>query len=211
MAETTGQYKSNLTPEEVDQALHNIAQLDDGIAQARQYAEQAQGYAESIDPEQFAPKSHAAEAATYGLGDADAYGHVKLSDTPSNYGQYGGVAATPKCVQDAVQKTMTAQRLTPTWENGFTDSGTTRVWRIGSIIVCQFNVEIPTISSGDWIGILKIPDVNPGTNVNGRIPTVVGGDARDYLVTSAGELRAYLTASDSGNTLNLPLVFVSTI
>lgn len=59
MAETLSQYKSNLTPEEVDQALHNIAQLDDGIAQAKQYAEQAQGYAESIDPGNFYTKEEA--------------------------------------------------------------------------------------------------------------------------------------------------------
>lgn len=59
MAETTGQYKSNLTPEEVDQALHNIAQLDDGIAQAKQYAEQAQRYAESINPGNFYTKKEA--------------------------------------------------------------------------------------------------------------------------------------------------------
>lgn len=110
-----------------------------------------------------------------------------------------------------LKEEITPQRLTPTWENGFTDSGATRIWRIGSIIVCQFNVKIPTISRGDWIGILKIPDVNPGTNVNGRISTVAGGEARDYLVTTGGELRAYLTASDSGHTLLLPLVFVSIV
>lgn len=53
MPDTLNQYKSNLTPEEVDQALHNIAQLGAGIDQAKRYAEQAQGYAESIDPDSF--------------------------------------------------------------------------------------------------------------------------------------------------------------
>lgn len=113
MAETLNQYKSNLNPEEVDQALHNIAQLDDGIAQAKQYAEQAQGYAESINPgnfytkaqadSAFAPKSHASTLATYGTGSSAVYGHVKLSDTPGTSGVSDGTAATPKCVQDAVQ------------------------------------------------------------------------------------------------------------
>lgn len=103
MAETLSQYKSNLTPEEVDQALHNIAQLDDGIAQAKQYAEQAQGYAESIDPEGFAPKSHNSATGAYGIGNDTVYGHVKLSDTAGSSGASAGVAATPKCVQDALE------------------------------------------------------------------------------------------------------------
>lgn len=112
MAETLSQYKSSLTPEEVDQALHNIAQLDDGIAQAKQYAEQAQGYAESIDPgniynkEQadgkFAPTNHTSSGTQYGAATDSLYGHVKLSDTAGSSGASAGVAATPKCVQDTV-------------------------------------------------------------------------------------------------------------
>lgn len=219
MAETLNQYKSNLTPEEVDQALHNIAQLDDGIAQAKQYAEQAQGYAESINPgnfytkeetdAEFAPTSHASTLATYGTGSSAVYGHVKLSDTPGASDTSGGTAATPKCVQDAIQEAMNPQRLTPTWENGFSNAGSTQIWRIANIIVCQFNIKIPTISRGAWVGILTIPGVNPGTNVNGRMPTVAAGEARDYFISTGGELRAYLAEDDSGHTYDLPLVFVS--
>lgn len=217
------QYKSTLTGTEIDAAMKKMAQLDDGIAQAKQYAEQAQGYAESINPgnfytkeqadSEFAPRSHSSTLATYGTGSSAVYGHVKLSDTlnGASAANGGGTAATPKCVQDAIQEAMTPQRLTPTWENGFTDSGATRIWRIGFIIVCQFNLLMPTVSGGAWRGVLTIPGVNPGTNVNGRISTVVSGSARDYLITAGGELRIYISDEDSGHTLNLPLVFVSTV
>lgn len=53
MADTLNQYKSSLTAEEVDRALHDIAYLNDGIDQAQQYAEQARQYADSIDPDSF--------------------------------------------------------------------------------------------------------------------------------------------------------------
>lgn len=64
----------------------------------------------------FAPRSHASSQATYGMGNADSYGHVKLSDTPSGYGQYGGTAATPKCVQDAVASLSTT-KIVLLWTN----------------------------------------------------------------------------------------------
>lgn len=153
----------------------------------------------------FAPTSHANAETTYGAATGSLYGHVKLADTASASGASAGVAATPKCVQAAVS----ASLLSPTWENGFSNAGSTQIWRIANIIVCQFNIKIPTISRGAWVGILTIPGVNPGTNVNGRMPTVVAGEARDYLISTGGELRAYLNADDSGHTYNLPLVFVS--
>lgn len=113
MAETLNQYKSNLTSEEVDQALHNIAQLDDGIAQAKQYADQAQGYAESINPgnfytkeqadAEFAPKSHNSASGAYGIGNGTVYGHVKLSDAAGSDDAAKGVAATPKAVQEVMK------------------------------------------------------------------------------------------------------------
>lgn len=46
-----------------------------------------------------APTSHAVADTTYGTGDGDNYGHVKLSDTAdSTSDTSGGVAATPKAV-----------------------------------------------------------------------------------------------------------------
>lgn len=51
------QYMSTLTPQEVDQALLNIAQVNDKVAQAEQAAQQAQQYAESINPANFVQAS----------------------------------------------------------------------------------------------------------------------------------------------------------
>lgn len=50
----------------------------------------------------YAPKAHASAGTTYGVGSGTNYGHVKLSDTVSTSGASAGVAATPKCVKDAV-------------------------------------------------------------------------------------------------------------
>lgn len=51
------QYMSTLTPEEVDQALRNVAQVDDKVAQAEQAAQQAQQFADSINPANFVQAS----------------------------------------------------------------------------------------------------------------------------------------------------------
>ena len=49
-----------------------------------------------------APMSHASTAMTYGLGNSDRYGHVKLSDSiNSTEGPAYGIAATPKAVSTA--------------------------------------------------------------------------------------------------------------
>ena len=49
------------------------------------------------------PINHASSGTSYGKGTASMYGHVKLSDTAStSNGVSSGVAATPKCVADAV-------------------------------------------------------------------------------------------------------------
>lgn len=51
-----------------------------------------------------APQSHASPNTTYGVGNASNYGHVKLSDTPSNaQGVTSGVAASPKAVYGVKQ------------------------------------------------------------------------------------------------------------
>ena len=51
----------------------------------------------------FAPTSHANAETTYGAATGSLYGHVKLADTASASGASAGVAATPKCVQDATE------------------------------------------------------------------------------------------------------------
>lgn len=51
-----------------------------------------------------APNNHASEDATYGVGNAANYGHVRLAtdDTPLTSGANDGIAATPKNVNDAI-------------------------------------------------------------------------------------------------------------
>lgn len=54
MADNLNIYKSTLTPQEVDAALKNIGNIDESLATAADYANQAKQYAESINPENFA-------------------------------------------------------------------------------------------------------------------------------------------------------------
>ena len=49
-----------------------------------------------------APTMHASAETTYGIGNADNYGHVKLTDAPGPADAASGTAATPKLVQDMV-------------------------------------------------------------------------------------------------------------
>ena len=49
-----------------------------------------------------APTMHASPETTHGIGNADNYGHVKLTDTPGSADATSGTAATPKLVQDIV-------------------------------------------------------------------------------------------------------------
>ena len=56
-----------------------------------------------------APTSHASTAATYGLGTASNYGHLKLSDsTSSTSAASAGIAASPKAVKAAYDLANTA-------------------------------------------------------------------------------------------------------
>lgn len=57
-------------------------------------------------PSSFAPASHASNGTTYGVGTATLYGHVMLSDTAEDSDATGGIAATPKCVQDTVNSSI---------------------------------------------------------------------------------------------------------
>lgn len=73
-------------------------------------------YTKSQADSAFAPKSHASTLATYGTGSSAYYGHVRLSDTPGSSGASGGIAATPKCVQNAVASLSTT-KMVLLWTN----------------------------------------------------------------------------------------------
>lgn len=207
MAETLNQYKSNLTPEEVDQALHNIAQLDDGIAQAKQYAEQAQGYAESINPgnfytktqadSAFAPKSHASTLATYGTGSSAVYGHVKLSDTPGASDTSGGTAATPKCVQDAVNSGAEVETLSVTsLASEVTVNSPTKCFKCANLLVLFLSFTVSS-SLTNWQAIAKISGVSGAIPNYGKVATIATGvvPAEDIRITADGTVEAYIFGS----------------
>lgn len=159
------QYKSTLTGTEIDQALHNIAQLDAGIAQAKQYAEQAQGYAESINPEnfytkdqadaEFAQKSHATTGTQYGAATDSLYGHVRLSDTTGESDATSGVAATPKCVQDAVESAISGAASA-----GFVSSGSLTDISLPGVYYVGNSVTNKPISTGGLYILARVNDAN---------------------------------------------------
>lgn len=51
-----------------------------------------------------APTAHASSAQTYGVGTSSLYGHLKITDTPSDSPATSGVAASPKMVNDVINK-----------------------------------------------------------------------------------------------------------
>lgn len=59
----------------------------------------AKYYADTINPDSFAPKLHSSPNTTYGIGTSNNYGHIKLSDNISNQnGSSNGIASTPLAV-----------------------------------------------------------------------------------------------------------------
>lgn len=210
MAET-GYYDSPLTGEELDAAFRKMATIDQSVTQAGQSAEQARGYAASIDPDSFAKKSdldsyytkdqadsafaptnHAStDWSKYGMASGTRYGHVVLSDTPGDAGAGHGIAATPKCVQDAIAP----QQITPTFQAGFSDAGATRIYKCGNVVVCTFHITIGSHEQG-WNDVCAISAMPPAT-VYGR--TLVSGHSADFAIRSSdGLFRVYLQSSDSG-------------
>lgn len=76
----------------------------DVAGEAKQAAEEATNTANSA-VENSAPTDHASGEATHGVGTADLYGHVKLSDAvDSEDNANGGHAATPYAVKQAYDK-----------------------------------------------------------------------------------------------------------
>lgn len=59
------------------------------------------------------PKNHAIADTQYGAANDSLYGHVKLSDAADSSDVSDGVAATPKCVQDAIQQLLQEMEIQP--------------------------------------------------------------------------------------------------
>ena len=77
------------------------------------------------------PKSHASNSETYGVGDSDKYGHLKLSDSVSDSSDTtGGVSATPLAVKTVHDKVLIAQETAESKISGYRD-GTTLYITLG--------------------------------------------------------------------------------
>ena len=91
------------------------AKADAASADAASALSAAQDLAEITDALQAgldakAPQNHASTQATYGIGNAASYGHVRLSDaTDSTLGEPSGTAATPTAVRSAYAAALAAK------------------------------------------------------------------------------------------------------
>lgn len=92
------------TPKAVKSAYDQATTGVNNAATAKNRADEAYTLAEGK-----APKAHASTDTTYGKGDADEYGHLKLSDSTADTtsGVDAGTAATPKAVNAALNAAKT--------------------------------------------------------------------------------------------------------
>lgn len=84
-------------------AISNTAEISAIVARLDGIDDSISALESEVDGK--APKAHAVNANTYGLGTNSVYGHVKLSDsTTSTSGQTAGIAATPAAVKSAYDR-----------------------------------------------------------------------------------------------------------
>ncbi len=106
-AATTAENAATAAESAATAAANAGAKADAASADAASALSAAQDLAEITDALQAgldakAPQNHASTQATYGIGNAASYGHVRLSDaTDSTLGEPSGVAATPTAVRSA--------------------------------------------------------------------------------------------------------------
>lgn len=154
------------------------------------------------------PTSHKSTQTTYGVGDDDEYGHLKLSDaTNSNSGVGGGIAATPNAVRQCVHlsgnetvdgakvftSNMTVKNTAPTsvlqhttFTKGETPSGEA-LW--------QFKGTDDTGGTGNDHTLGR---VYTAVDTSGNTRTVISAFRNELGQTTAAELTVY--CSKDGNT-----------
>lgn len=196
---------------EQDVFLYAEEQAKSAANTSKGYTDEVRQQVETDAAKTYAPKAHASSGTSYGVATASLYGHTKLSDTASNsYGATSGVAATPKCVYQS----LLPQKLTPTFKNSCTNAGSTTVYHVGRLVVCQISVHLPAISAGKWLTMLTIPSVRAITNVACRAPTINGGPSRDFLITTENSVcvaNLYVEPEDSGHDFNISVSFISSV
>ena len=145
----------------------------------------------------FAPKSHASTLATYGTGSSAVYGHVKLSDTPGTSGVSGGMAATPKCVQDAVNSGAEVETLSVTsLASEVKVNSTTKCFKCANLLVLFLSFTVSS-SLTKWRAIAKISGVSGAIPNYGKVATISTGvvPAEDIRITADGTVEAYIFES----------------
>ena len=162
---------------------------------------------EQADSE-FAPKSHAAAADTYGAATGSLYGHVKLSDTASSSDASGGVAATPKCVQTAVSSGANVQTLSVTpLASQVTVNSSTKCFKCANILVLFLSISVSGVLNG-WTSLAKINGVSGVYDTYGKIATIStsSNPAQDVSILSDGTIRVYVSSSGYGNSYSGTMV-----
>lgn len=101
----------------------------------------------------------------------------------------------------------TPNAVSVSFQSGATNYGT-HLYKIGDLVIGVVELNIPTISANGWQTWCKI-GTPPRDRINGRISMSSGGPARDWLITSDGDFKAYLTSDDGNKTLNVPVAYVS--
>lgn len=108
-----------------EQALSLAQTNESGITELEGQMETANTAISSLQSGK-APTMHASSTTQYGSGTATNYGHVRLSDTPSQSSATSGTAATPKAVSDSAAQTLAdvieRNEIVLTPPSGFTPS-----------------------------------------------------------------------------------------
>ena len=134
------------------------------------------------------PKEHKSTTTDYGVGDADNYGHLKLTDTPdSSQDTTKGVAMTPKGVDAAVSTGVT------TAEDLANATGTLAVGHGGTGITSNPSLQVNLASTS----AASVFATSPRPGVTGTLPLGNGGTGR----TTAPTITVQLNNTNTGQSL----------
>lgn len=165
-----------------------------------------------------ADTNHASPVATYGVGNATNYGHVKLADSAGQSGASGGTAATPLCVQSTLSDFRTLNSIgtleVNTVTGNFSDSrisldsdGYVKIVKHNGIgVVNIYNLRCNnTTAQIAWVPILNLSDYGitfTGTDYDMRnvVMTTDGANTRMLRIVRSSDGKPQLMISCPNNT-----------
>ena len=145
----------------------------------------------------FAPYIHRSSSPIYGNGTETYFGHVKLTDTPGDFAVANGTAATPKCVQDAVNSGAEVETLSVTsLASEVTVNSSTKCFKCANLLVLFLSFTVSS-SLTNWQAIAKISGVSGAIPNYGKVATIAVGvvPAEDIRITADGTVEAYIFGS----------------